>query len=50
VLKRRVFVEDPQSLVPKLPKPADLHPFPTTLAVRYKGHKGKVRHSWQHGH
>ena len=34
---------DPQSLVPKLPKPQELQPFPTTLAIRYSGHRGKVR-------
>mmetsp|Transcript_26073 Transcript_26073/g.70597 ORF Transcript_26073/g.70597 Transcript_26073/m.70597 type:complete len:593 (+) Transcript_26073:13-1791(+) len=42
VRRKRLHV-DPDSLVPKLPKPADLQPFPTTLAMRYEGHKGKVR-------
>ncbi|KAF5827641.1 NUC169 domain-containing protein [Dunaliella salina] len=42
VRRKRLHV-DPESLVPKLPKPADLQPFPTTLAMRYEGHKGKVR-------
>lgn len=34
---------DPEQLVPKLPAPRDLRPFPTTLAVTYRGHAGKVR-------
>ncbi|KAL2911961.1 Ribosome biogenesis protein erb1 [Polyrhizophydium stewartii] len=34
---------DPDSLVPKLPKPQDLQPFPTKLSVVYKGHEGRVR-------
>lgn len=42
VRKKRLHV-NPESLVPKLPKPQDLQPFPTTLAVRYEGHVGKVR-------
>lgn len=41
VRKKRLHV-NPESLVPKLPKPQDLQPFPTTLAVRYTGHRGKV--------
>ncbi len=32
----------PEQLVPQLPKPRDLQPFPTTLAVVYKGHTGCV--------
>ncbi|KAI8473407.1 MAG: NUC169 domain-containing protein [Monoraphidium minutum] len=42
VRKKRLHV-NPESLVPKLPKPQDLQPFPTRLAVRYSGHAGKVR-------
>lgn len=41
VRKKRMFI-DPESLVPKLPKPQDLQPFPTTLAISYEGHTGKV--------
>jgi hypothetical protein len=41
VRKKRLHV-NPESLVPKLPKPQELQPFPTTLAVRYSGHVGKV--------
>ena len=39
--KNRINV-DPQTLVPKLPKPQDLQPFPTTLLLRYTGHTGRV--------
>lgn len=42
VRRKRMHI-DPQSLVPKLPKPRDLQPFPTTLCQRYLGHTGKVR-------
>jgi ribosome biogenesis protein ERB1 len=34
---------DPESLIPKLPSPKDLRPFPTKLSITYKGHKGRVR-------
>jgi ribosome biogenesis protein ERB1 len=34
---------DPEALVPKLPKPKDLQPFPSVLALRFLGHKGAVR-------
>ena len=30
-------------MVPKLPKPKDLQPFPTTLSLRFLGHRGPVR-------
>ena len=39
--KKRLDI-DPESLVPRLPKPADLQPFPTTLLLRYIGHTGRV--------
>ncbi|XP_064393432.1 ribosome biogenesis protein bop1-B-like isoform X2 [Halichondria panicea] len=42
--QRRMRVQvEPEELLPKLPKPRDLQPFPTTLALEYKGHKGLVR-------
>lgn len=41
VRKKRMHI-DPESLVPKLPKPQELQPFPTTLAIKFLGHKGKV--------
>lgn len=34
---------DPESLLPKLPDPAELRPFPDHAAVLYKGHEGRVR-------
>ncbi|GAX73046.1 hypothetical protein CEUSTIGMA_g499.t1 [Chlamydomonas eustigma] len=42
VRKKRMHI-DPESLVPQLPKPKDLQPFPTTLALRFSGHTDKVR-------
>ncbi|KAM3596728.1 uncharacterized protein V6R79_019460 [Siganus canaliculatus] len=40
--KMRVNV-DPEDLIPKLPKPKDLQPFPTTQSLVYQGHSGLVR-------
>ncbi|EKX42567.1 hypothetical protein GUITHDRAFT_73858, partial [Guillardia theta CCMP2712] len=40
-VKKRMNV-DPQSLLPKLPKPADLRPYPSVLTVVYEGHKDKI--------
>jgi ribosome biogenesis protein ERB1 len=34
---------DPDSLLPKLPSPDELRPFPTTCATIFKGHEGRVR-------
>ncbi|KAK3068992.1 Ribosome biogenesis protein erb1 [Teratosphaeriaceae sp. CCFEE 6253] len=34
---------DPESLLPKLPDPAELKPFPTANSVICRGHEGKVR-------
>jgi ribosome biogenesis protein ERB1 len=34
---------DPESLLPKLPDPNELKPFPTTCATIYRGHEGRVR-------
>jgi ribosome biogenesis protein ERB1 len=33
---------DPESLLPKLPSPRDLQPFPTKMGVVYQGHTGKI--------
>ena len=38
-----VQVDDPQQLLPKLPKPKDLQPFPTQLTLQFLGHDAKVR-------
>jgi len=29
---------DPESLLPKLPKPSELKPYPSVLTVLYEGH------------
>ena len=34
---------DPESLIPKLPNPKELKPFPSSLSITYKGHSEKVR-------
>ena len=34
---------EPEELLPKLPRPKDLQPFPTTQAIVYEGHKSYVR-------
>ena len=34
---------DPDSLLPKLPSPKDLQPFPTTAAIKFEGHTDKIR-------
>lgn len=41
-VRKRLNV-DPESLLPKLPDPSELRPFPTTEAVEYVGHTGRVR-------
>ncbi|XP_014264973.3 ribosome biogenesis protein bop1 [Maylandia zebra] len=40
--KMRVNV-NPEDLIPQLPKPKDLQPFPTTRSLVYRGHSGLVR-------
>ncbi|KAL8814616.1 MAG: hypothetical protein Q9191_008534, partial [Dirinaria sp. TL-2023a] len=34
---------DPETLLPKLPNPNELKPFPTTCGIVYRGHDGRVR-------
>ena len=34
---------NPEDLIPKLPKPKDLYPFPNTLSLVYIGHENTVR-------
>ncbi|MCJ1328202.1 Ribosome biogenesis protein erb1 [Thelotrema lepadinum] len=34
---------DPESLLPKLPSPEELRPFPTRTACIFRGHEGRVR-------
>jgi len=41
--KKKLKNIDPESLIPSLPKPKDLKPFPTTLNLEYVGHTEKIR-------
>lgn len=41
--RRRRANVDPEDLIPKLPRPKDLAPFPSTEAIVYKGHGDMVR-------
>lgn len=42
--QRKVRLQvNPEDLIPKLPRPRDLQPFPTTQGIIYKGHGGDVR-------
>ncbi len=41
--KKRAFLATPESLLPRLPKPRDLQPFPSALALRFLGHTAPVR-------
>lgn len=41
-VKMRLTIE-PEDLLPKLPSPKDLQPFPTTVSIIYKGHTDMVR-------
>jgi WD40 repeat protein len=34
---------DPESLIPNLPKPSELKPFPSQLCLEYKGHTHRIR-------
>lgn len=34
---------DPESLIPELPSPKDLRPFPIKTSTTYEGHEGKIR-------
>lgn len=42
-IRRNKLNVDPESLLPKLPNPDELRPFPTTCLMRYQGHEGRVR-------
>ncbi|PFH57833.1 hypothetical protein XA68_14526 [Ophiocordyceps unilateralis] len=42
IRKNRLNV-DPNSLLPKLPSPAELKPFPTVCQTVFRGHDGRVR-------
>jgi len=40
--KQRLTIQ-PEDLVPQLPDPKDLQPFPQVCALTYKGHKNRIR-------
>lgn len=42
IRKNRLNI-DPNSLLPKLPRPEDLRPFPTVCQTIFRGHEGRVR-------
>lgn len=42
VRKNRLNI-DPESLLPKLPRPEELRPFPTVCSTLFHGHEGRVR-------
>jgi len=42
-IRRSKLNIDPESLLPKLPSPDELRPFPTTCATIFSGHDGRVR-------
>lgn len=42
-VRRSKLNVDPESLLPKLPDPEDLRPFPTTCTAVFRGHEGRVR-------
>ncbi|KAL8766546.1 MAG: hypothetical protein Q9209_006689 [Squamulea sp. 1 TL-2023] len=42
-IRRSKLNIDPESLLPKLPSPEELRPFPTTCATIFHGHQGRVR-------
>ncbi|PNY24779.1 Ribosome biogenesis protein ERB1 [Tolypocladium capitatum] len=42
IRKNRLNI-DPNSLLPKLPRPEDLKPFPTVCQTIFRGHQGRVR-------
>ena len=42
-VRRNKLDIDPESLLPKLPSPEELRPFPTVCSAVYHGHEGRVR-------
>jgi ribosome biogenesis protein ERB1 len=43
VLKKKVNIDDPTKLIPELPQPSDLKPFPTAVSIEYNFHTCCVR-------
>lgn len=42
-VRRNKLNIDPESLIPKLPSPKDLRPFPVRCSTVYVGHQGRIR-------
>lgn len=42
-LRKKKLDIDPESLLPQLPKPEELRPFPTQVGITYEGHSNRVR-------
>ena len=42
-VRRNKLNIDPESLLPKLPSPEELRPFPTICAAVFRGHEGRIR-------
>lgn len=42
-VRRNKLNIDPESLIPKLPSPRDLRPFPIRCSTVYAGHQGRIR-------
>ncbi|KYR03117.1 WD40 repeat-containing protein [Tieghemostelium lacteum] len=43
VRKVKHFIKEPKALLPELPKPQDLRPFPSSEALQFLGHTARVR-------
>jgi len=43
LLRKKVNVTDPTKLIPELPSPNDLKPFPTQVSIDFNFHKSAVR-------
>jgi len=42
-MKKKINVEDPNALIPDLPSPEDLKPFPTQVSLDFRFHETCVR-------
>ena len=43
MLKKKINITDPNALIPQLPSPNDLKPFPSSISIEYKFHSKCVR-------
>lgn len=41
-VKKKKLNIDPESLIPKLPDPSTMRPFPTSLNISYLGHQNPI--------